>query len=116
VARKHIAWYTKGLKNSAVFRARMNTLDDRREAARRREGILRRAARALERARIRRRERGRACSLNTGAGETPTPRQRAVVDGAQGDAPVLQGPGRREGRPASTTWWSPRSRSPCSRS
>jgi tRNA-dihydrouridine synthase B len=27
VARKHIAWYTKGLKNSAVFRARMNTLD-----------------------------------------------------------------------------------------
>jgi tRNA-dihydrouridine synthase B len=28
VARKHIAWYTKGLKNSAVFRARMNTLDN----------------------------------------------------------------------------------------
>jgi tRNA-dihydrouridine synthase B len=28
VARKHIGWYTKGLKNSAVFRARMNTLDD----------------------------------------------------------------------------------------
>ena len=28
VARKHISWYTKGLKNSAVFRARMNTLDD----------------------------------------------------------------------------------------
>jgi tRNA-dihydrouridine synthase B len=27
VARKHIAWYTKGLRNSAVFRARMNTLD-----------------------------------------------------------------------------------------
>src|SRR3954470_8926734 len=27
VARKHIGWYTKGLKNSAVFRARMNTLD-----------------------------------------------------------------------------------------
>ncbi|HUP30960.1 MAG TPA: tRNA dihydrouridine synthase DusB [Usitatibacter sp.] len=27
VARKHISWYTKGLKNSAVFRARMNTLD-----------------------------------------------------------------------------------------
>jgi len=27
VARKHIAWYTKGLKNSAVFRARMNTLE-----------------------------------------------------------------------------------------
>jgi len=26
VARKHIAWYTKGLKNSAVFRARMNQL------------------------------------------------------------------------------------------
>jgi tRNA-dihydrouridine synthase B len=28
VARKHIGWYTKGLKSSAVFRARMNTLDD----------------------------------------------------------------------------------------
>ena len=28
VARKHIAWYTKGLRHSAVFRARMNTLDD----------------------------------------------------------------------------------------
>ena len=28
VARKHISWYTKGLKNSAMFRARMNTLDD----------------------------------------------------------------------------------------
>ena len=28
VARKHIGWYTKGLKNSAVFRARMNTLDE----------------------------------------------------------------------------------------
>jgi len=28
VARKHISWYTKGLKNSAVFRARMNTLDN----------------------------------------------------------------------------------------
>ena len=27
VARKHIGWYTKGLKNSAVFRARMNTLE-----------------------------------------------------------------------------------------
>ena len=27
VARKHIGWYTKGLVNSAVFRARMNTLD-----------------------------------------------------------------------------------------
>src|SRR5258705_7834751 len=27
VARKHISWYTKGLKNSAVFRARMNTLE-----------------------------------------------------------------------------------------
>jgi tRNA-dihydrouridine synthase B len=27
MARKHIAWYTRGLKNSAVFRARMNTLD-----------------------------------------------------------------------------------------
>jgi tRNA-dihydrouridine synthase B len=27
VARKHIAWYTKGLKHSAVFRARMNTLE-----------------------------------------------------------------------------------------
>jgi tRNA-dihydrouridine synthase B len=28
VGRKHIGWYTKGLKNSAVFRARMNTLDN----------------------------------------------------------------------------------------
>jgi tRNA-dihydrouridine synthase B len=27
VARKHISWYTKGLKGSAVFRARMNTLE-----------------------------------------------------------------------------------------
>jgi len=27
VARKHISWYTKGLKNSAVFRARLNTLE-----------------------------------------------------------------------------------------
>jgi tRNA-dihydrouridine synthase B len=27
VARKHISWYTKGLKSSAVFRARMNTLE-----------------------------------------------------------------------------------------
>src|SRR6478672_9369450 len=27
VARKHNGWYTKGLKNSAVFRARMNTLE-----------------------------------------------------------------------------------------
>jgi tRNA-dihydrouridine synthase B len=27
VARKHISWYTRGLKNSAVFRARMNTLE-----------------------------------------------------------------------------------------
>jgi tRNA-dihydrouridine synthase B len=27
VARKHIGWYTKGLKSSAVFRARMNTLE-----------------------------------------------------------------------------------------
>jgi tRNA-dihydrouridine synthase B len=26
VARKHIAWYTKGLRNSALFRARMNQL------------------------------------------------------------------------------------------
>ena len=28
MARKHIGWYTRGLKNSAVFRGRMNTLDD----------------------------------------------------------------------------------------
>jgi tRNA-dihydrouridine synthase B len=28
VARKHIGWYTKGLSHSAVFRARMNTLDE----------------------------------------------------------------------------------------
>jgi tRNA-dihydrouridine synthase B len=27
VARKHISWYTKGLKNSAIFRSRMNTLE-----------------------------------------------------------------------------------------
>ena len=27
VARKHIAWYTKGLKHSALFRARMNELE-----------------------------------------------------------------------------------------
>jgi tRNA-dihydrouridine synthase B len=27
VARKHISWYTKGLKNSAGFRARMNTIE-----------------------------------------------------------------------------------------
>jgi tRNA-dihydrouridine synthase B len=27
VARKHISWYTRGLKNSAVFRARMNTIE-----------------------------------------------------------------------------------------
>ncbi len=31
VARKHIAWYTKGLKNSAMFRARMNQLQTSRE-------------------------------------------------------------------------------------
>ncbi len=31
VARKHIGWYTKGLRNSAAFRARMNTLEDARE-------------------------------------------------------------------------------------
>ncbi len=31
VARKHIAWYTKGLKNSAVFRARMNQLQTSEE-------------------------------------------------------------------------------------
>ena len=27
VARKHIGWYTRGLRNSAVFRARMNTIE-----------------------------------------------------------------------------------------
>ncbi|QJR13406.1 tRNA dihydrouridine synthase DusB [Usitatibacter palustris] len=27
VGRKHIGWYTKGLRNSAVFRSRMNTLE-----------------------------------------------------------------------------------------
>ncbi len=31
VARKHIAWYTKGLRNSALFRARMNQLDTSEE-------------------------------------------------------------------------------------
>ncbi len=37
VARKHIAWYTRGLKNSALFRARMNQLqtsDEQLEAVR----------------------------------------------------------------------------------
>jgi tRNA-dihydrouridine synthase B len=28
VARKHIGWYTRGLSHSALFRARMNTLED----------------------------------------------------------------------------------------
>ena len=72
VARKHISWYTKGLKNSAVFRARMNTRRRSRAAARRGGGVLRPAARAIPRDRIRRRQRGRACSLNTGAGPTRT--------------------------------------------
>jgi tRNA-dihydrouridine synthase B len=31
VARKHIGWYTKGLRNSASFRARMNTLETAEE-------------------------------------------------------------------------------------
>ena len=31
VARKHIAWYTKGLRNSALFRARMNQLQSAHE-------------------------------------------------------------------------------------
>jgi tRNA-dihydrouridine synthase B len=31
VARKHIAWYTKGLRNSALFRARMNQLQSAAE-------------------------------------------------------------------------------------
>jgi tRNA-dihydrouridine synthase B len=31
VARKHIAWYTKGLRNSALFRARMNQLQSATE-------------------------------------------------------------------------------------
>ena len=31
VARKHIGWYTKGLKNSAAFRSRMNTLETAEE-------------------------------------------------------------------------------------
>jgi tRNA-dihydrouridine synthase B len=31
VARKHIGWYTKGLRHSAVFRARMNTLETAEE-------------------------------------------------------------------------------------
>ncbi|MDR0233240.1 MAG: tRNA dihydrouridine synthase DusB [Zoogloeaceae bacterium] len=30
IARKHIAWYTKGLPNSAAFRKTMNTLPDRK--------------------------------------------------------------------------------------
>ncbi|MFM1866171.1 MAG: hypothetical protein RIQ57_781 [Pseudomonadota bacterium] len=28
VARKHISWYTKGFKNSAMFRSKMNTIDN----------------------------------------------------------------------------------------
>ena len=31
VARKHIGWYTKGLRNSAVFRARMNQIESAAE-------------------------------------------------------------------------------------
>jgi tRNA-dihydrouridine synthase B len=31
MARKHIAWYTKGLRNSALFRARMNQLETSEE-------------------------------------------------------------------------------------
>jgi tRNA-dihydrouridine synthase B len=31
VARKHIAWYTRGLRNSASFRSRMNTLETAEE-------------------------------------------------------------------------------------
>ena len=31
VTRKHIAWYTKGLRNSALFRARMNELQSSAE-------------------------------------------------------------------------------------
>ena len=27
IARKHISWYTKGLKNSAEFRSKMNRID-----------------------------------------------------------------------------------------
>src|SRR6056300_581067 len=31
VARKHISWYTKGFKNSAMFRSKMNTIDNTSE-------------------------------------------------------------------------------------
>ena len=31
IARKHISWYTKGLKNSAYFRAAMNKIEDNNE-------------------------------------------------------------------------------------
>ena len=31
IARKHISWYTKGLKNSAMFRAKMNLINDNQE-------------------------------------------------------------------------------------
>jgi len=31
IARKHISWYTKGLKNSAYFRAAMNQIEDNKE-------------------------------------------------------------------------------------
>ena len=31
IARKHISWYTKGLKNSAYFRAAMNQIEDNNE-------------------------------------------------------------------------------------
>ena len=66
VARKHISWYTKGLSNSAVFRARMNTLDDAQaQLAAVKEffdGLLAHSARSSTSE-----ERGRACSLSTEA-------------------------------------------------
>ena len=31
IARKHISWYTKGLKNSAMFRAKMNLINGNQE-------------------------------------------------------------------------------------
>lgn len=31
IARKHISWYTKGLKNSAMFRSKMNLINDNQE-------------------------------------------------------------------------------------
>ena len=69
VARKHIAWYTKGLKNSAVFRARMNKLESAREQLAAVGQFFDGALRALRAPRIRRR--GGPCSLEPMPGPPP---------------------------------------------